>query len=103
MHISNVLSVILLVDEKRLWKYASENFECGLCEHTEKSLDSLETHLFTCKIFLCDDCKVQGKTLQDLKNHVKSCNQSYLPTLYHKKMDREKVTEVISKGYFIED
>ena len=63
MHLSNVLSVILLGDQKKymevhLGKYHSENFECGLCEHKEKSLENLITHLFTCEIFLCDvKCK----------------------------------------------
>ena len=48
---------------------------------------------------------MKGKTLQDLKNHVKTshpnAHESYFPTICHKKMDREKFTEVISKDYFI--
>ena len=44
--------------EVHLGKYHSENFECALCDHKDKSLENLETHLFTCEILLCDDCKM---------------------------------------------
>ena len=78
-----------------------------ITEYEVKSLESLETHLFTCEILSCDDCKMEKKPLQDSKNQVKSCHpdahKSYFPTIYLKKIDREKITEVISKGYFIED
>jgi hypothetical protein len=46
-------------------------------------------------------------TQKDLKDHVKSCHpdahKSYFPRVYHKKMERERFIEVISKCYFIED
>ena len=56
--------------EVHIGKYHSDNFECGICEYTTESVDNLDIHLTTCKIYECDDCSIRMNTLKDLKAHI---------------------------------
>ena len=57
---------------KETMQVHSETLECSLCEYEAMSLENLETHLFTCKIYECGQCSLKGKSLKELKTILKA-------------------------------
>ena len=57
-------------------KHHLEILECGLCDHTAKTLDDLELHLFTCETFQCLNCGEKEKTLDSMKTHIREVHEN---------------------------
>ena len=72
--------------EVHLGKYHSENFECGLCNLETNDLETLETHLFTCELFICYRCDKRFKTLGDIKKHIEEIHKT--GDLFHIQMNK---------------
>ena len=71
-------------------KMHSEKITCGLCDFETKDVESLDTHLFTCEIYKCNNCRKILRTIQDLKTHINKEHNGKPTTVTHAKMDRNK-------------
>ena len=101
-----------LTMEVHIGKHHSEKFECGLCGFVANDLESLETHLFTCEIFICvkcrdDNCEIRLKNLPDMKEHRLDgkhyiVNDNYYKVI-HGKQDRANKDEIQVKTHYKED
>ena len=82
-------------------KEHGDNFECGMCEFIAPDKVALETHLFTCKMFVCNSCDQKCKTLADLKTHRKDKHEkeSKYVTIYFSKQDRNNQEEFTENSY----
>jgi hypothetical protein len=81
--------------EVHLGKYHSDKFECGLCGFETKDLQTLETHLFTCEIYMCYDCDKRFKGLFVINKHIREEHERL--SIYHIKMDRIDENEICSR------
>ena len=72
--------------------------ECGFCDHTAKTLDDLELHLFTCETFNCLECDIKEKTLDSMKTHIREVHET--ASFYHFKMNRNDYNEVSKLVYY---
>ena len=65
-------------------------FECGMCEFVAPDRVALETHLFTCEMYVCNSCDKKCKTSADLKTHIKDKHEKEYKyvTIYYSKQDR---------------
>ena len=82
-------------------KFHSENFECGLCNFETKDLETLETHLFTCELFICYNCDKRFNTLGDIKKHIEETYKR--ARLSHIKLDRNDPNEISDVTYMSTD
>ena len=80
-------------------KEHGDNFECGMCEFIAPDKVALETHLFTCKMFVCNSCDQKCKTLADLKTHMKNIHDKEYKYVKHSKQDRTNKEEFTEKNY----
>ena len=87
--------------EIHLGKYHSDKFECGLCDSETKDFETLQTHLFTCEIYMCQSCKKRFKGLSDIKKHIQEEHEK--SKIYHIKMDRIDENEISDTLFSIED
>ena len=44
---------------------------CGFCEWKSRDLESLETHLASCEVYVCVGCEERFLTIGDVKIHIK--------------------------------
>ena len=79
-------------------KCRADNFECGLCEKTEETLENLEIHLLSCEIYECEECQLRSRFLKDLKIHIEK-DHGKITNIYHLKMDRNDSKLVDFKHY----
>ena len=79
-------------------KHHMDVLECGLCDHTAKTLDDLELHLFTCETFKCLECGEKEKTLDRMKTHIKEFHEN--ASFYHFKMNKNDYNEVRKLVYY---
>ena len=71
-------------------KVHSEKHECGLCEFEANTLDDLETHQFTCEIYIYRFCTLRFKKLSDVKAHIeKDHTDNRWNSVEHVKQERE--------------
>ena len=91
--------------EVHLGKCNVEEFECGLCETSFKKTDELDTHLTTCEVYECAECILRYTTLEEIKKHLKDGHETeaVFQSLHHLKMDREDITKVKFKRYFLSE
>ena len=54
----------------------SEHFDCGLCDFKAKTLDNLEIHIKTCKVYECTDCYFRVKKISQIKAHMNSKHEN---------------------------
>ena len=59
-----------LAMEVHIGKSHSDVLECCICEYKAGDLEALETHIFTCEVFLCNHCKLKMKDLKNMKEHI---------------------------------
>ena len=73
-------------------------YDCALCGYRARDEESLDTHLFTCETFTCENCdpKFVAKTLPDIKTHLtdEHQNDSRTTNILHLKLDRNNVDKV---------
>ena len=87
-------------------KYHSENFECGICGYEGKSLEDLEMHLFTCKIYQCLKCDEVNRSLSILKKHALETHTEFVEEkklVKHLKMSTDHFKEVSIKHYYADE
>ena len=70
-------------------------YDCALCDYRAANEESLNTHLFTCETFTCENCepKVMVKTLPEMKAHLTS-EHTEKTNIIHLKLDRTNVDKV---------
>jgi hypothetical protein len=78
--------------EVHLGKSHSESFECGLCNLEAKDLETLETHLFTCELYICYSCDKRFNNLGDIKKHIEVTHKK--ASLFHVKIDRNDPNDI---------
>ena len=73
-------------------------YDCVLCGYRARDEESLDTHLFTCEIFTCENCdpKFVAKTFPDIKTHLTNehSNDSRTTNILHLNLDRNNVDKV---------
>ena len=81
-----------------------EQYECGLCQHENKTREDLETHLKTCEIYICSRCELRETTLAKIKEHMQEiCEATPYTVLSHRKLHRDDPDEVSHRQYFFRD
>ena len=73
-----------------------ENYECGLCDFVTQDLETLDTHLKTCEMYICEICNEKISQLPEVKanfetKHNASKNQGYPDGVRHVKQSRENI------------
>ena len=85
-------------------KSHTEIFECGLCDFESKTLENLETHLFTCENYICTSCQASETSISNIKKHIEEFhrpNKNFM--LYHNKLDRNNHEEVCCNVLYYTD
>ena len=90
--------------EVHIGKTHSDRIECGICEIETESIEQLDTHLFSCEVYQCDECKKKFKTIFDIKKHIQEMkynnwNSGGYGYIHHLKIDRNNSNEVSDKLY----
>ena len=77
--------------EVHLAKVHGDKFECSICDYEAKDLETLETHLITCKFYTCVICDKNMLTFTDIKTHFLDKHSIYENSrgVFHTKPTRD--------------
>ena len=70
-----------------------------MCRYIVKDKETLETHLFICEMYVCENCGLKFKTLSNLKVHVVDNHQQDNVTIYYSKQERSNQEEFTERSY----
>ena len=93
-----------LTMEVHVGKLHSGKFECGLCNYDAKDLETLNIHISTCQIYVCDDCCFRTVHIHDIKEHLENSHTSIYDTIIHGKVnlkDPELIDDVLYSKYHL--